>query len=414
MITEREWIARCCSLAQTEHDILRQLQNSFNRCGDSLSREERDLLNTFTSVFKPTDRSFLQQFHSETTGITNIRPHDRGFKQRLDHLEKDIIALRVSSAAELEKANGDIRKIIDDIDKREKRIVDLQTPAIRPKQTDIEFDSPVSEFQTFLAKNGGRTGGWDTESHAEFLRQLQRHGELDLPSHLPNIPEESVLAHLEWNKKFIELKQRMKAAINEMKEQNKKGRQNIEEEAPKSPKVDPEAVKLRLQERERMRQQRAKQAADEREKARIANEEIKKKKFQQLKQELMRKSNRKPSPIVETDVDNNKVVMRQDPRKQKFKSSDWEKIRKRDAEAEEKKLAIKQLQEEQRIAREEKERKLAEANAKKFRHAKRDPERLMKPTAAVLARKNADDDEPKGPVNSIFAIPHRAVPAWMA
>lgn len=412
MIGEREWIARCCSLAQTEHDILHQLQNSFNRCGDSLSREERDMLNSFTNVFKPTDRSFLQQFHSETVGITNIRPHDRGFKQRLDSLEKEIIALRVSSAAELEKANGDIRKIIDDIDKREKRIVDLQTPAIRPKQTDIEFDSPVSEFQTFLAKNGGRTGGWDTESHAEFLRQLQRYGEMDLPSHLPNIPEESVLAHIEWNKKYLELKHRMKAAINEMKEQNKKGRNIIEEEAPKSPKIDPELVRLRLQERERVKQQRAKQAADEREKARIANEEMKKKKFQQLKQELMRKSNRKPSPIVETDV-NNVKMMRQDPRKPKFKSSDWEKIRKRDAEAEEKKLAIKQLQEEQRIAREEKERKLAEANAKKFRHAKRDPERLMKPTAAVLARKNADDDEPKGPVNSIFAIPHRAVPAWM-
>ena len=413
MIGEREWIARCCSLAQTEHDILRQLQNSFNRCGDSLNREERDMLNSFTNVFKPTDRSFVQQFHSETVGITNIRPHDRGFKQRLDKLEKDIIALRVSSAAELEKANGNIKKIMDDIDKREKRIIDLQTPAIRPKQIDIEFDSPVSEFQTFLAKNGGRTGGWDPESHAEFLRQLQRHGEVDLPSHLPNIPEDSVLAHIEWNNKYNELRQRMKAAINEMKEQNKKNYQIVDEEdVAKSPKIDPELVKLRLQERERMKQQRAKQAADEREKARLANEEMKKKKFQQLKQELMRKSNRKPSPIVETDPNAN-MIMKQDQRKQKFKSSDWERIRKRDAEAEEKKLAIKQMQEEQRIAREEKERKLAEANAKKYKHAKRDPERLMKPTAAVLARKNADDNEPKGPVNSIFAIPHRAVPAWM-
>ena len=86
----------------------------------------------------------------------------------------------------------------------------------------------------------------------------------------------------------------------------------------------------------------------------------------------MRKSNRKPSPIVETDANVN-VMSKQDQRKQKFKSADWERIRKRDAEAEEKKLAIKQMQEEQRIAREEKERKLAEANAKKFRHAKRDP-----------------------------------------
>ncbi|OHT15738.1 hypothetical protein TRFO_42349 [Tritrichomonas foetus] len=312
----------------------------------------------------------------------------------------------------MEKANGDIRKVIDDIDKREKRIVDLQTPAIRPKQqVDIEFDSPVSEFQNFLAKNGGRTGGWDPESHAEFLRQLQRHGENDLPSYLPNIPEESVRAHIEWNKKFLELKQLMKAAINEMRENNRKAKQVIDPEEPKAPKVDPEIVKLRLQERERVKQMRKQKAAEEAEKAKKANDDFKKKKFVQLKQELMRKSSKRPSPIKEVNEEKEKEKI--DLRRQKFKPDDWDKIRKRDAAAEERRLAVKQAQEAARIAREEKERKLAEANAKKFRHAKRDPERLMKPTAAVLARKNAEDDEPKGPVNSVFAIPHRAVPAWM-
>lgn len=409
MIGEREWIARCCSLAQTERDIFQQLQKSFARCEDCLTREERDQLNSFTDIFKPYDRSFIQQFHTGTVSITNIRPHDRGFKQRLDDLENGIMSLRVSSAAELEKANSNIKKVFEDIERRERRIVDLQTPAVRPKIMDTEFDSPVSEFQIFLSKNGGRTGGWDTESHAEFLRQLQRHGENDLIAHLPNIPEESVVAHLEWYQKFIELKQKMKAAINEMKEKNKKLKQDFEIDEPKSPKVDPELVKLRLQERERVRLSKAQKAAEEREQQRMQLAEQKRKKFQQLKQELMRKNNQKPSPIAEVDVEKEKP----DPRRQKFNTADWEKIRRRNAEVEEKRQAIKQMQEQQRIAREEKERKLAEANAKKFKHAKRDPERLMKPTAAVLARKNAEDNDPKGPVNSVFAIPHRATPAWM-
>ena len=410
MISEREWIARCCSLAQTEHDIIRQLQNSFVRCGDTLTREERDLLNSFNQVFKPTDKSFVQQFHAESVEISNIRPQDKGFKARLDRLEKDIISLRVSSAAEMEKINGSIRKVIDDIDKREKRIVDLQTPAIRPKQQeDVVFDSPVSEFQNFLAKNGGRTGGWDPESHAEFLRQLQRHGEKDLPAHLPNIPEESVRAHIEWNKKFLELKQMMKAAINEIRENNRKAKQVVDSDDHKPPKVDPEIVRLRLQERERVKQEKVQKAAEEAEKAKKADIDYRRKKFNQLKQELMRKSSMKPSPIKEVKDPKEKP----DLRRQKFSADDWEKIRKRDAAQEDKRLAIKQAQESARIAREERERKLAEKNAKKYRNAKRDPERLMKPTAAMLARKNAEDNEPKGPVNSVFAIPHRAVPAWM-
>jgi hypothetical protein len=88
-------------------------------------------------------------------------------------------------------------------------------------------------------------------------------------------------------------------------------------------------------------------------------------------------------------------------------------MKKRDEAVLEKKNAVKQAQEEQRIKREETEKKLADQNAKKFRHAKRDPERLMLPTAAVRARKEAEDADPKGPVNSVFMIPHRATPAWM-
>ena len=411
MLGEREWIARCCSLAQTERDILRQLANSFDRLGDCLTREERDQLAGSSAVFKPADRSFIQQFHQTSTLITNIRPHDRGFKTRLDKLEKEIMDLRVSSAADLEKANVNLRRIQDDIEKRERRFTALQTPAIRPKpRQPVQFESPISEFQTYLARNGGRTGGWDTASHTEFLRQLQKHGESDLPSFLPNIPRESVLAHIEWYNEFERLKQRMKAALNEMREETKRNKENqIAEAEPQSPKVDPEVVKQRIQERERMRLQREQDAAKAAAEHKKAQEKAKRQKFAQLKHELMRRQADKPSPIKEVPV----AEVKPEPRRVVVKQEDLDRIRRRENAAQERKNAIKQAQEAAQREREEKVRKIAEKEARKFRHAKRDPERLMQPTAAMRARKEAKDTEPKGPVNSVFMIPHRATPAWM-
>ena len=394
MLGEREWIARCCSLAQTERDILRQLANSFDRLGDCLTRDERDQLSGSSAVFKPADRSFIQQFHQTSTMITNIRPHDRGFKTRLDKLEKEIMDLRVSSAADLEKANVNLRRIQDDIEKRERRFTALQTPAIRPKpRQPVQFESPISEFQTYLARNGGRTGGWDTASHTEFLRQLQKHGESDL-----------------WYNEFERLKQRMKAALNEMREETKRNKENqIAEAEPQSPKVDPEVVKQRIQERERMRLQREQDAAKAAAEHKKAQEKAKRQKFAQLKHELMRRQADKPSPIKEVPV----AEVKPEPRRVVVKQEDLDRIRRRENAAQERKNAIKQAQEAAQREREEKVRKIAEKEARKFRHAKRDPERLMQPTAAMRARKEAKDTEPKGPVNSVFMIPHRATPAWM-
>lgn len=409
MSSNREWVARCCSLAQTERDIMKQLSNSFDRLGELLTREEREQLTSYTNIFKPTDRSFIQQFHQTSNNIEHIRPHERGFKTRLDNLEKDITTLRVSAAAELEKANGNIRKIADDIDRREKRVIALQTPALRPRPpTQVAFESPVSEFQSFLIKNGGRTGGWDTESHARFLVNLQQHGEADLVSCLSDIPEESVLAHIEWNKEFNRLKARMKAALKEM-HQNKESKDVPVDDAPASPKADPEVVRQKIQEREHMKQIRAKQQAEEQEKERLRQEQKRKKKFSQLKQELMRKSNQKPKPIKQMNPEDEII----DNRRSAYNKADWDRIKQRDMAQLKKKEEIKRKQEEARQEREEKQRKLAEANAKKFSHVRRDPERLMKPTAADIARINAEDNDPKGPVNSVFMIPHRATPAWM-
>ena len=57
--------------------------------------------------------------------------------------------------------------------------------------------------------------------------------------------------------------------------------------------------------------------------------------------------------------------------------------------------------------------KLAEENAKKYRNIQREEDFLLKPTHALLAKQKKPDDEPSGPVNSIFDVPHLATPAWL-
>ena len=222
MSSEKEWIARCLNLAQTERDSMKAVNIAFDRTSDLLNREERERLNACFKNFVTKDTQFYRQFDEITNRISSLRPHERTFKDKLNRLEKEITAMRVQSASQLEKNAGSLRKILDDIDSREKRSVELQTPAIRPKIMKDSFDSPISEYENFLYRFGGRTGGWDPQSHAEFMRQLDAHGADNLTNFLPKIDANAVNAHLEWYNEFIRLKTRMKQAVNEMKQRNAK------------------------------------------------------------------------------------------------------------------------------------------------------------------------------------------------
>lgn len=405
MITEREWVARCCNLYQNERDSIQQLLSSFERISDSFSREDHDRMVTISKVLKPLP-SFQGVFSSISSQVSSLRPKDRGFKSRLEKLENEITALRVQSVADEEKLSGNIKRLQEDISLREKRQFARQTPAIRPVIQDIQFESPISEFQEYVAKNGGFTGGWDSESHAEFVRLYSRHGSQEnFVDFMPNTPPEAIRAHIEWYEKFLQLKQRMKAVLQEQRE---KSRQAANSKSPSSPKVDPEIVKQRIAERIRLKEEKQRQEAEMEEKRRAAILDKRRQKFQELKSKLETRPKAKPKPISE---------QKPDPRRSRksgaFRQEDWERIQQRDQEVLMRKQQILQQQEEMRLEREEKERKLAEINARKYRHIQRDPERLMKPTAAILAKKRTDDNEPKGPVNSVFEIPHRAVPVWM-
>ena len=409
MISEREWIVRLGNLLQNEKEIAKQLQNICNRLSSKLTKEEGDLLTSASKALDQSNPLFLQTYTGLEQQIINIRPLERGFKLRLDHLEKDITSIRVQSAADLERINGNIKKIHDAIITREKRSNDLQTPAISgayPKnQNPPVFDSPIQEFQEYISKNGGFTGGWDSESHAAFIRAYNRHEGEDLSEYLPNIPSESVEAHTTWYKNFLTLKQRMKLALQQQREENRKK----EDSAPSSPKVDPEFVKKRIQERLELKQKQQQDAALLEQQQKEADEREKKERYEKVKKELLSRQKKPfvPKPIIDKTETTDKS------KSQVYNKEDWERIKKREKEVLEKKAAAVQKKQDAWYAHQELERKLAEKNAQKYKNIKRDPERLMKPTAAMLAKKKTDENESKGPVNSVFEIPHRAVPQWL-
>lgn len=409
MISDREWIARLSNLLHNNRDISNQLKNVYTRYAAKLTKEEADILSNCSKNITEPNPQFLQVYNGLKQQILKIRPHDRGFKLRLDSLEKDITAIRVQNAADLERINGRIKKLNDAIISREKRSSDIQTPAISGnsnRDTIPVFDSPIQEFQEYISKNGGFTGGWDSESHANFIRVYNRfHGE-DLSKYLDNIPAEAVDAHTIWYKKFLALRERMKIALNQQREENRK----IEDSAPSSPRVDPEIVKKRIQDRKQQKEKQVQKQVEIQKQQKEAEEAARKERYEQLKKEYLSKPPRSPpKKIVEVQID----PAAQRAKSQAIKKEDWERFKNRDKEILEKKAAATKKQQEAWIAHQENERRLAEENAKNYRNIKRDPERLMKPTAAVLARKNAEDNDQKGPVNSIFEIPHRATPAWL-
>ena len=404
MSSEREWIARCANLAQTERDSVKTLNAAVDRASELLSREQKERINQSLKIFTNYDPQFYKYYDEVTNRIANLRPLERSFRDKLNRLEKEITSLRVQSASQMEKNAGNLRKILDDIDSREKR-VDLQTPAIRPIATNKTFDSPISEFENYLNRFGGRTGGWDPQSHAEFVRKLEIHGPEKLPEFMPRIPEESIKSHIEWYNEFIRLKTRMKQAVNELKQRNASQAKAEQSYSPK--KVNPELVKQRLAEREEKKkkeQELQKQVEAERKKQ---EELLKKKKFKDLQQRIKLKP---PKPIVEVEPKD----IRQDYRpKPKFNQVEWDNIRRRDQERIEQKKEAQRKREEMEIKKREKEMRLAEENAKKYRNIQRDPDNLMKPTHALLAKQKKPGDEPTGPVNSIFDVPHLATPQWL-
>ena len=89
MSSEKEWIARCLNLAQTERDSMKAVNIAFDRTSDLLNREERERLNACFKNFVTKDTQFYRQFDEITNRISSLRPHERTFKDKLNRLEKE-------------------------------------------------------------------------------------------------------------------------------------------------------------------------------------------------------------------------------------------------------------------------------------------------------------------------------------
>lgn len=401
---ERTWNVLYSNLIQSEKDIMKQLNNSIESSINLLSRADFNTLNGFLKYFDYHNSNIYEIFENNIKKIENLEPKHRTFREKLQTLENDITNLRTSSAQELEIIDGNIRKINDQIDATERRESELQTPAVRPLPSEQVFESPIAEFQSYLLHYGGNTGGWDAASHTQFLNKYQMYGADDIEQHLPNISSDSVRAHVEWYEQYLILKDKMKAAIKEIKEQKMKNSE-IKSEIER-PKVNQDEVKRNLEMRDKLKKQRQEEMIHAKEQQRLAEEEFKKKRYQEIIKNI--KVN-KPKPIVETPIE----VIEQSY-KPKFSQADWERLRQMNQ------AQIDKINEQKRknelIAQQkaEKEMKIAKQTAKKFAHCKRDKERLLKPTSAMVAKQRKPDDEKTGgPVNSVFDIPRLGTPAWM-
>ncbi|KAJ3333781.1 hypothetical protein HDU76_003595 [Blyttiomyces sp. JEL0837] len=115
-------------------------------------------------------------------------------------------------------------------------------PADNGEDSKARWDSDgllpeVVEFQEYLVRHGGYSGGWDDLSHSAFLRLRNKYGPSNpqflsaCGSGIPGIGVDEARSHEAWYSKFIVLLEAKKAAIKLWKKR-KEAREQLYEHAP--------------------------------------------------------------------------------------------------------------------------------------------------------------------------------------
>ncbi|PNF30779.1 hypothetical protein B7P43_G06189 [Cryptotermes secundus] len=286
----------------------------------------------------------------------------------------------------------------------------------------------VSTFQTFLQNTGGHTGGWGEEDHCLFLHLRNKHkGKASflrsLKQHLPDISEEDMMLHEQWYQRYEILKIKQKQAIqkwrtlkNKMNQENNTNSQSVElnlrskvqyqkDSVEKKQQIEEWKKTLQLKKHlEGKKQWEDKQKELEREEKKRERQALKKLEVECYKEEkhheqqarMLVKQLRELREIEERVVQAN--ILRK-----AFRERDQLFVARQLSQREQQTLKKEQRKKQVHIPKEEV-------------NIDRDPERLLKPTAAWRERCNQktkrDTFSHAVPVLHLRNMPHLQVPTW--
>ncbi|KAL2916360.1 hypothetical protein HK105_204116 [Polyrhizophydium stewartii] len=302
--------------------------------------------------------------------------------------------------------------------------VDMQQPGLLPQ---------VVEFQNYLARHGGHSGGWDDLSHAAFVKYRTKYGACDgrfvqaCLDRIPGATEQGIASHEGWFCGYVARLSAKKRAIDAWRQRKKDAahrigamiERDIHESAKQTHKDSGKALERREQQKEALRRWQEEKERRQHEleweaelKARREREEVQRRRERQIK------NKRIVSVYIQQRQEEKEQSKHWEEMAAAIKASypaDWkenyERLLKRDQDlVEKRRLAIKRKKAEKQAHR-------AKLDAvKPLVLAERDPDRVMRPTAGVQNRVAAmcEPDVPRF-IASKFAVhlmPRRSVPSW--
>ncbi|EKX37378.1 hypothetical protein GUITHDRAFT_116491 [Guillardia theta CCMP2712] len=301
----------------------------------------------------------------------------------------------------------------------------------------------VVAVDRILKEEGGSTGGWDDADHERFLRyRTQFKGQPHIycaktADDLPDHDLASVERHELWYTRYLTLLEKKREAIRSWRtnrqheqEEQRTNTTVTKEEAPsrrpqsaksssRDADVSREEVKEKLQkwkeskENERLQKQEE-EAKAERERA----EREKLRKEKERLEKVMRVENYKKSKKAEEEAKKREEEFQQEQNKSKISAEQLERIRVRNKKQTEEHInLIRRKEEQERIKTQRMEALLEHVDAPKI---DRDPNRLVAPTTASMAKSELESPDEKNTrgyysimrPNTVMHVAARATPTW--
>lgn len=291
--------------------------------------------------------------------------------------------------------------------------------------------SDVQVFRNFLIQYGGRSGGWKTNDHTQFMKILNKYkGELErakneIHSLFPDKSENDIISHYRWYKKYKVLKRNHLKALENWKIKQKDEIEEIkdmdetvlEEKKPtqknnyarEEEKARIRSWKERKQlEEEEMRKTKEKEKMDEQERCRF---ELKQKR-QMLARLLKENQERQVAPPAEEVHPPAQVEDRRRPR-----TTPTERMRHFQQQDREHIARLLELRNRRKSPAKDKEQE-TQWHGKISVSRERDPSRVFQTTKSTRARSRPCvedlDNFPKAfqPVPNIRKVPKLKIPEW--
>ncbi|XP_013410258.1 coiled-coil domain-containing protein 112-like [Lingula anatina] len=384
-------------------------------------------------------RSMVKKFHHELQDVKPTPEFVEKLKIIMEDIEKTISAFKEEQRIHYEELMREEKATTQEIQALEKRFeawsqagpVNLDTPrSARPKPLasarDVTKDLPpeVAAFERFLQQTGGHRGGWDEYDHQTFMKFRNKHKGKplfirELYPALPTKTEQQVREHENWYQEYSSLNEKKKDAIQSWRIKKEHEKKEVLAQAEEESESEEDERMLKLQEKiEKEKEDRFKKLNAwkvQKELERVQEEERK------LREDLSKKA----EEDREKERQEKLRAMVQEYKQQKNEVDDFLKLeemaeREAEAEAKRKQLAkelprLKQRNQkflEEKLAREKakeeadkkKKERLERIKSQVKVDVKRDPSRLLKPTAGWMER-----EKNKGPNGGgqVLSMQHR-------